>query len=664
MENRDMEPSPQDANRTPNETNTIPDEAEAQLMYEQEDDQDQAGIVLIPANSAPEETCRNGSSNDIVSVEIEEELHATNAEAVQYEMTEIEDQTTQSNEDLKAARNEMNQGYNFRQSTVERHVYATLTICEAATQFGNEVTDTAVLEELRNLIKKDVFEFLDPAHSVKSVIPSKMFLTPKKLPNGSIDRMKARLVAGGHRQDRSMYREVETSSPTVALSSVLIAASIAAHRGEHVMTLDHKAAYLNAAMVGHAVHVRLSKEVSALLCKLATNHLRYLRSDGTIIVRLQKALYGCIESAVLWYKELSSTLGSLGFTKNPYDECSFVRETDGRIDSILVYVDDLMVSSKHQSVLTSIADALREKYTDITVKFGKDHDFLGIHWNFGVPGQVTLSMSGYVENILNKYNVQSKAKTPATDMLFVTNPDCPKLNKTKQELFHSCVMELHYLAKRIRGDILTAVSYCATRVLFPDEDDEKKLDRILSYINSTRGNVLLLRIGRTIQINAYVDASFGTYIDMKSVTGVVIQIGGATVYVKSAKQKIVTRSSTEAELVGLSDALSQVLWTREMLIHQGVPVGPAVIYQDNQSTICLANKGRSTSERTRHVKIRYFFISHYVETNEVAIAYLPTGQMVADILTKPLHGALFERLRLKLVGFNCDVQKPVNKSSE
>ena len=123
------------------------------------------------------------------------------------------------------------------------------------------MTDAAVLEELRNLIKTDVFKFLDPANSVKSVIPSKMFLTPKKLLNDSIDRMKARLVAGGHRQDRSMYREMETSSPTVALSSVLIAASIAAHRGEHVMTLDHKAAYLNAAMMGHAVHVRLSKEV-------------------------------------------------------------------------------------------------------------------------------------------------------------------------------------------------------------------------------------------------------------------------------------------------------------------------------------------------------------------------------------------------------------------
>ena len=138
------------------------------------------------------------------------------------------------------------------------------------------------------------------------------------------------------------------------------------------------------------------------------------------------------------------------------------------------------------------------------------------------------------------YSVKTKAKSSATDVLFVTNPECPKLNKTKQKLFHSCVMELHYLAKCIRGDILTAVSYCSTRVLFPDEDDEKILDRILSYLMTTRGNVLLLKIRGAIQINAYVDTVFGTYGYMKSVTGVVIQIGEVTVYVKSIKQNIVT----------------------------------------------------------------------------------------------------------------------------
>ena len=485
---------------------------------------------------------------------------------------------------------------------------------------------------------------------MNTAIPSKMILTPKKLPNGQIDRMKARLVAGGHRQDRSLYRDQEISSPTVALSTVLMAASLAAHRKEHVMTLDHKAAYLNAAMGGHTVYVRLGKEVAELLCRLAPKYVEYIRNDGTIVVKLRRALYGCIESAVLWYKELSSTLHSLGFIKNPYDECAFTRIDKEKIDTILVYVDDLMIISEEPKTLTWIADALRSKYTEITSKIGNHHDFLGVHWDFGVPGQVMLSMNGYVDNILEKYNVKTAAKTPATEMLFTSNPLSPKLSKLKQEWFLSCVMELHYLAKRIRSEILTAVSYCATRVLSPDEDDEKKLDRILSYLFGTRGRVLTLRIGPSIEIRAYVDASFGTYSDMKSVTGVVIQIGNATVYVKSSKQKIVTRSSTEAELVGISDALSQVLWTREFLIHYGVSIGPAVVYQDNQSTIFLANRGKSTSERTRHVKIRHFFISHYIDEKEIVLRYLPTGEMLADLLTKPLHGALFEKLQQLVAG--------------
>ena len=113
-----------------------------------------------------------------------------------------------------------------------------------------------------------------------------------------------------------------------------------------------------------------------------------------MIVKLRKALYGCIESAVLWYKELSSTLLDLGFNKNPYDQCSFTRDRSGETDSILVYVDDLMLTSKSQLVLTKIADALRTKYKEVTTKEGSQHDFLGVHWNFGAPGEVTLSMEG------------------------------------------------------------------------------------------------------------------------------------------------------------------------------------------------------------------------------------------------------------------------------
>lgn len=127
-------------------------------------------------------------------------------------------------------------------------------------------------------------------------------------------------------------------------------------------------------------------------------------------------------------------------------------------------------------------------------------------------------------------------------------------------------------------------------------------------------------------------------------------LGNAVIYVKSAKQKIVTRSSTESELVAISDTLSPILWTREYMLTAGLPIGPAVLYQDNMSTIFLANKGRSTSERTRHIKIRYFFLHHYIDSKEITIVYMPTADMIADIMAKSLHGTLFYKLCAALSG--------------
>ena len=73
-------------------------------------------------------------------------------------------------------------------------------------------------------------------------------------------------------------------------------------------------------------------------------------------------------------------------------------------------------------------------------------------------------------------------------------------------------------------------------------------------------------------------------------------------------------------------------------------MGPATVFQDNQSTMAMIEKGRSTSSRTRHTHIRYFSVKDWVESGEVVIRYLPTEDMVADVLTKPLQGELFRKL--------------------
>jgi hypothetical protein len=80
-----------------------------------------------------------------------------------------------------------------------------------------------------------------------------------------------------------------------------------------------------------------------------------------------------------------------------------------------------------------------------------------------------------------------------------------------------------------------------------------------------------------------------------------------------------------------------------------------VLYQDNKSFILLKTDGRrSSSKRTRHIAIRYFFIVYRVKSKEIRIEYCPTGIMIADYFTKPLQGIIFQKLWDMIMG-NTDI---------
>ena len=129
---------------------------------------------------------------------------------------------------------------------------------------------------------------------------------------------------------------------------------------------------------------------------------------------------------------------------------------------------------------------------------------------------------------------------------------------------------------------------------------------------------------------------------MKGHTGGLLSMGKGTVYGTSKVHKMMTRSTTEAELVTIYDLLPQILWTRHFLDAQGWDVEDSIVHQDNKSTILLAENGRlSSSKRTRHLNIRYFFVTDCIKANDLSIKYCPTEEMVADYFTKPLQGALF-----------------------
>jgi hypothetical protein len=121
---------------------------------------------------------------------------------------------------------------------------------------------------------------------------------------------------------------------------------------------------------------------------------------------------------------------------------------------------------------------------------------------------------------------------------------------------------------------------------------------------------------------------------------------------KSRKQKLNTKSSTEAELVGASDYLPNTMWVKNFLEAQGYDIVENYLEQDNESAIKMEKNGRSSAgPRSRHIDIRYFWIKDRTESNGIRIRHCPTLQMLADFFTKPLQGVLFTKFRDVLLGY-------------
>ena len=133
----------------------------------------------------------------------------------------------------------------------------------------------------------------------------------------------------------------------------------------------------------------------------------------------------------------------------------------------------------------------------------------------------------------------------------------------------------------------------------PDVDDWKKLTRCIRYLRNSKELYLTLEADDDIAIKWWIDASFAMHPDMKSHTGGTMSFGKGSVYSMSRKQRINTKSSTEAELVGVDDGMPLVIWTRNFMTAQGYEIHDNVIYQDNQSAILLEKNGRAGQLRLR-----------------------------------------------------------------
>ena len=436
-----------------------------------------------------------------------------------------------------------------------------------------------------------------------------MFLKRKR--NGKI---KARGCADG-RPQRAYIPQEDARAPTVSMEALFMTAVIDAIENRTVAVVDIPGAFMQADM-DPGVYMRIDGAMADLLMEIDYDmyhpHMVKEKGNPVIYVELLKALYGTLRAACLFWETLSGKLQKWGFTINPYDSCVANKDVDGQQCTITWHVDDLKISHVDEQVVRSIIQKIQDNFSqhsELSMHICKRHNYLGMILDFTTPGILEIDMSGYIQVILQDTpaNCRGTSMVPAAKHLFTARPDAPKISLQEQEIFHHLTMQLMYLSQHGRPDIRTAVAFLSSRVSNPDQDDYMKLGKVIKYLESTLHLTLRLQADETNLLQWWVDVAYATHPDMKGHTGATFTMGHGSIYSNSLKQKLVARSSTEAELIGVHDILPQILWTHNFLMSQGYPVQKNVVYQDNMSAMLLENNGRkSSTKRTKHIELRYF----------------------------------------------------------
>jgi hypothetical protein len=563
------------------------------------------------------------------------------------------------NEYLRSAWNEyrLTGTTHLLQRYITGFIFAQMSATKGIQKYGREA-EVKLLAEFKQILEYKTFhgrKAYELTDEEKRKAARMINLIEEKINRGhTLENpvLKGRSCYNGKVQ-RGLYSKEETASPTCSQDAFFLTSLQDVAEERDVAITDIKGAYLNAKMKDIVIMKITGKEVE-LFCELDPTLEEYVTVENgknVLYVQLDKALYGCVQSALLWYELYSNTLKEMGFTINPYDLCVANAQIEGSQCTICWYVDDNKISHKNPKVVDDVIAKLEDRFGPMSKTRGKDHEFLGMSLKFK-KSKIEVHMKKHILKAFEEFldDVVKNAATPAANYLFEVR-DVPKLDNKKAENFHSVVALLLYISKRCRFDIQTAVAFLCTRVSSPDEDDWKKLKRILEYLRGTIDLKLCIGVDDITKVKSWVDVAYAVHDDCRSHTGGMLSFGWGMLLSKCQKQKLNTKSSTEGEIVGVSDYLPNIIWTRMFLEAQGVVLAENIMYQDNQSAIKIENNGKvSSGQKTKHMDARYFFIKDRVNTEGIKIEYCPTERMIADFLTKPLQGSKFRRFRDVILG--------------
>jgi len=493
----------------------------------------------------------------------------------------------------------------------------------------------SIAREDESLIENDVYEVVDrpPDDSGIPILGTRYTFRVKENSDGTVSKLKSRFIVQGYMQEYMVNYHL-TFAPVARGSSVRVVFAISAHLGWRCYQQDVVTAFLFA-RVDTDIYVEPSEGS---------------RCPPGKCWKLKRALYGLKQSPRLFYKDLTTYLLSIGFTRSTSDPCLYLRhDAGGKLDCLLaVYVDDTILAPKSESVRVEVQQQLEEKY--------KMTDLGELSWYLGMKVEqkddcTTISQELYALKVLEELGMAkcNPTRAPGPEVL-PSADDCPATEEEKQEMttvpYRKAIGMLMYLSVSSRPDLSFMVHRMARYVSNPGMAHWGVVKHILRYLRGTTKYGLRYYKDGSITLTGFVDASWGDK-DIKrySTTGFVFIMCGGPVSWSSYAQKCISRSSTEAEYIALSDAVREGIWLRRLCNEAGAPQPPTILFEDNTSCITLAfGEQGSEHKKLKHVEIRYHFFREHVEAGTFVPTACKTQDQGADVLTKSLGWIKHQRM--------------------
>jgi hypothetical protein len=464
--------------------------------------------------------------------------------------------------------------------------------------------------------------------------------------DGSI-RYKGRIVVKGYVQIPGIDF-THTHSPVAQDSSIKIVLGLALMKGWGVEMIDIEAAFLEADL-DEDIYIEWPEGLAEF------GYFTHEEMENKCL-KLEKAMYGCVQSPLMFFRAYSKHLKAIGLSQSSADPCIWYKTLNGELVLVVaVYVDDCIVIGLKFEIDSFKKDVQKRfKITDL----GPIKKHLGVWYERckDEDGEYfKMTMKKYQDEIVSDWEQVSGSKVKPANTPGFPGESLAKNSRDEvnKENYRKILGRLMWFTRKLMPECGNAIRELATSMDNPGEDHWRAMKRLVGYINKHETVELRLMKPKDLKVYAYVDSNYATNKETrKSVTGFVLTIGGCLVSYSSKSQPSVTLSSTEAEYVAASMCATEVKFV-QMLLEELMPnakTRPATLFEDNTGAIFLM-ENQAVGNRTKHIDIRWHHMREMMtgENPRLRVLFTRSEENFADVLTKnvteAIHTDLADRLK-------------------